>query len=337
MAGGSVDGNFMKKYSNKFLQQLYRTMLRIRLCEESFVDPILNEEIRCPVHLCSGEEAIATGVCAALSESDYVFGNHRSHGHYLAKGGDLNSLVAEIYGKETGCAKGRGGSMHVIDPEKGMMGAAPIVAGTISLALGSALATKIRKEKRVSISFFGDGATGEGVLYESLNFAALNRLPILFVCENNFYATHMPIGECRVNDRIFEIGKPFDILSLRIDGNDVLKVYETSKKVVEECRNGNGPIFLECVTYRLRGHVGPDDNIQGTHTDIRPDDEVREWRKKDPIFNFENYLLNRNILQKREVDKIKAEVEKEIEKAHLFVKNSPYPNQSELNKYVFKQ
>jgi len=312
-------------------------MLQIRLCEESFVDPILNGEIRCPVHLCSGEEAIATGVCAALSESDYIFGNHRSHGHYLAKGGDLNSLVAEIYGMETGCAKGRGGSMHVIDPEKGMMGAAPIVAGTISLALGSALATKIRKEKRVSISFFGDGATGEGVLYESLNFAALNRLPILFVCENNFYATHMPIRECRVNDRIFEIGKPFDILSIKIDGNDVLKVYETSKKVVEECRNGNGPIFLECLTYRLRGHVGPDDNIQGTHTDIRPDDEVREWRKKDPIFNFENYLLNRNILQKREVDKIKAEVEKEIEKAHLFVKNSPYPNQSELNKHVFKQ
>jgi len=312
-------------------------MLRIRLCEESFVDPILNGEIRCPVHLCSGEEAIATGVCAALSESDYIFGNHRSHGHYLAKGGDLNSLVAEIYGMETGCAKGRGGSMHVIDPEKGMMGAAPIVAGTISLALGSALATKIRKENRVSISFFGDGATGEGVLYESLNFAALNKLPILFVCENNFYATHMPIRECRVNDRIFEIGKPFDILSLRIDGNDVLKVYETSKEVVEECRNGNGPIFLECVTYRLRGHVGPDDNIQGTHTDIRPDDEVREWRKKDPIFNFENYLLNKSILQKREVDKIKAEVEKEIEKAHLFVKNSRYPNQSELNKYVFKQ
>ena len=327
----------MTQYSSRFLQQLYRTMLQIRLCEESFVDPILNGEIRCPVHLCSGEEAIATGVCAALSESDYIFGNHRSHGHYLAKGGDLNSLVAEIYGMETGCAKGRGGSMHVIDPEKGMMGAAPIVAGTISLALGSALATKIRKEKRVSISFFGDGATGEGVLYESLNFAALNRLPILFVCENNFYATHMPIRECRVNDRIFEIGKPFDILSIKIDGNDVLKVYETSKKVVEECRNGNGPIFLECLTYRLRGHVGPDDNIQGTHTDIRPDDEVREWRKKDPIFNFENYLLNRNILQKREVDKIKAEVEKEIEKAHLFVKNSPYPNQSELNKHVFKQ
>jgi len=147
----------------------------------------------------------------------------------------------------------------------------------------------------------------------------------------------MPIRECRVNDRIFEIGKPFDILSLRIDGNDVLKVYETSKEIVEECRNGNGPIFLECVTYRLRGHVGPDDNIQGTHTDIRPDDEVCEWRKKDPIFNFENYLLNRNILQKKEIDKIKAEVEKEIEKAHLFVKNSPYPNQSELNKYVFKQ
>ena len=155
----------MKKYSKKFLRDLYTTMVRIRICEESLVEPILNGEVRCPVHLYSGEEAIATGVCAALSKHDYVFGTHRSHGHYLAKGGSMQELIAEIYGRDTGCSRGRGGSMHIIEPEKGMMGAAPIVGGTISLALGAALASKIRKEKRISVAFFGVGAAGVGVVY----------------------------------------------------------------------------------------------------------------------------------------------------------------------------
>ncbi|MEN6508299.1 MAG: thiamine pyrophosphate-dependent dehydrogenase E1 component subunit alpha, partial [Smithella sp.] len=155
-------------------------MLRIRFAEESFVDPILRGEIRCPCHLYSGEEAIAAGLCASLNDRDYVFGNHRSHGHFLAKGGSLQELVAEIYCRETGCSRGRGGSMHLIDPAVGMLGAAPIVAGTISLAVGAALASSIRRDKRVAVSFFGDGATGEGVLYESMNFASLRKLPIIF-------------------------------------------------------------------------------------------------------------------------------------------------------------
>jgi len=327
----------MRDYSKKFLLELYQTMLRMRICEESMVEPIINGEVKCPVHLYSGEEAIATGVCAALSKSDWVFGNHRSHGHYLAKGGDLKALIAEIYGKETGCARGRGGSMHVIDPEKGMMGAAPIVGGTISLALGAALASKIRKESRVSVSFFGDGATGEGVLYESLNFAALNNLPMLFVCENNFYATHMPIRECRISDVIFEIGNPCNIFSIKVDGNNVLDVYEASKKAVEKCRNHNGPVFMECVTYRLRGHVGPDDNIQGTHTDIRPDEEVQEWKKRDPIMNFRQFILNHDQTIESELNQIKLDIEKEIEEAYTFTHNSSYPHASELTEYVYKQ
>ena len=151
----------MSKYSKKFLEKLYKTMLEIRLCEESLVEPILKGKIKCPVHLYSGEEAIAAGVSAALTEQDYIFGTHRSHGHYLAKGGNLRELIAEIYGKESGCSKGRGGSMHIVEPRKGIMGAVPIVAGTISLAVGSALASTIRREKRVSVSFFGDGAAGE--------------------------------------------------------------------------------------------------------------------------------------------------------------------------------
>jgi pyruvate dehydrogenase E1 component alpha subunit len=326
----------MNDYSKEFLLSLYRMMLTIRLCEESLVEPILKGEVKCPVHLYSGEEAIATGVCAALSKSDYVFGNHRSHGHYLAKGGDLKALIAEIYGKVTGCARGRGGSMHVIDPEIGMIGATPIVAGTISLAVGAALASKIRKDKRVSVSFFGDGATGEGVLYESLNFAALNNLPVLFVCENNLYATHMPILECRISDVISDIGRPCNIPSYKVDGNNVLEVYEASKKAVEQCKQVDGPVFMECVTYRLRGHVGPDDNIQGSHTDIRPEEEVRAWKKRDPIDNFKQYLINDDRVRESELSQIEEDIENEIKAAYAFTENSPYPSPGDLTKYVYK-
>lgn len=311
--------------------------MRIHLCEESFVEPILKGEVRGPVHLYSGEEAIATGVIAALAKKDYIFGTHRSHGHYLAKGGSLRKLIAEIYGKETGCSKGRGGSMHIIDPERGVLGAAPIVAGTISLAVGSALASKIRKEKRVSVSFFGDGAAGEGVLYESLNFAALKKLPIIFACENNLYSTHMPINECRPKNSIFEIGIPFGIVSFRVNGNDVLEVYEVAKKAVELCRRNRGPVFIEFMTYRLRGHVGPDDNIQGAHTDIRPKEEIAKWRKKDPIINFEKFLLKNKILKEEDLEEIKQKIEKEVKDAYLFAKKSPYPKKGELTKYVFKK
>jgi pyruvate dehydrogenase E1 component alpha subunit len=327
----------MLKYPKVVLEKLYRSMVRIRICEESFVEPIVNGEVRCPVHLYTGQEAIATGVCFALSERDYVFSSHRSHGHYLAKGGSIKELVAEIYGKEAGCSRGRGGSMHIIAPEIGMLGSAPIVAGTIPLALGAALASKIRKEKKVTVSFFGDGAAGEGVLYESLNFAALKKLPIIFACENNFYSTHMPIRECRPENNIFEIGKPFCIESYRADGNNVLKVYEVSKKAVGRCRKGQGPVLIEFITYRMRGHVGPDDNIQGTHTDIRSKEEVEAWRKKDPIRRLESFLIKNKIFRKEILERIDREVEKEVEEAHQFAKESLYPNPNELTKYVFKE
>ena len=312
-------------------------MVRIRICEESFVEPILNGEVRCPVHLYSGQEAIAAGVCSALTEKDYIFGSHRSHGHYLAKGGNMQELVAEIYGKGEGCSRGRGGSMHIIAPEIGMVGSAPIVAGTIPLALGAALASKIKKEKRVTVSFFGDGAAGEGVLYESMNFAALKGLPIIFACENNFYSTHLPIRECRPENNIFMIGKPFCIQSYRVDGNDVLKVYDVSKNAVGLCRKNRGPVFIEFVTYRLRGHVGPDDNIQETHTDIRPKEEIAKWRKKDPIRRFQAFLIKNRIIRRETLERIDREVEEEVKEAHRFAEESPYPNPNELTKYVFKE
>lgn len=324
-------------YSKELLTKLYQTMLRIRYCEESLVDPILNGEICCPVHLCTGQEAVATGIGAVLEQKDYVFGNHRSHGHYLAKGGGMPELIAEIYGKETGCSKGRGGSMHLIDPQVGMLGSAPIVAGTISLALGAALASSIRKDNRVTVSFFGDGATGEGVLYESLNFAALKKLPLIFACENNFYSTHLPIEEIRVSNRIFGIAKPFGVKSFKIDGNDVLKVYEYAQKAVEYCRKGEGPIFLEFLTYRMRGHVGPDDNIQGTRTDIRPEAEIKKWGKKDPIKRIERYLLKNKTSTKNELLELQEQIKKEVDDAHAFANNSPFPKKEEIDKYVFNK
>ncbi len=321
-------------FTKELLMGFYRRMLRIRLCEEAFVAPILSGEVRCPCHLYSGEEAIAVGVCAALTERDYIFGNHRSHGHYLAKGGSMEEMAAEIFCRETGCSRGRGGSMHLIVPEVGMLGSAPIVAGTISLALGAALAAAIRKDGRVAVTFFGDGATGEGVLYESLNFASLRKLPIIFACENNFYATHMPVRECRVNRDIFEIAVPFGIESKQVDGNDVLAVYQEAARAVEGCRRGNGPIFLEFLTYRYRGHVGPDDNIQGTHTDIRPPEEVNDWLQRDPILRLKNHLLESGTVTE-ELDDVAASVAREVEAAFAFARASAALRAEELEKYVF--
>lgn len=323
-------------YPRELLENLYRTMVRIRLCEESFVAPILDGEVRCPCHLYSGEEAVSAGICASLDDRDYVFGNHRSHGHFLAKGGSLPELVAEIYCRETGCSRGRGGSMHLIDPAVGMLGAAPIVAGTISLALGAALASSIRGEKRVSVSFFGDGATGEGVLYESMNFASLRKLPIIFACENNLYATHMPIRDCRVGSSIHPIAEPFGIEAAEVDGNDVLAVYEAGKRAVEKCRMGQGPVFLEFLTYRYRGHVGPDDNIQGSHTDIRPKEEVAAWLRKDPILNFERLVVERRLLDEGTLERIRQQAREEVDAAHAMAKQSPHPQTKELTKYVYQ-
>lgn len=324
------------KITAKTMKSLYRTMLRIRLCEESLVAPILNGSVRCPVHLCTGQEAISAGICEALKKTDYIFGNHRSHGHYLGKGGGMKEMIAEIYGKETGCSRGRGGSMHLIAPEVGMLGSAPIVGGTISLAVGSALASWIRKDKRVTVSFFGDGATGEGVLCESLNFAALKKLPIIFACENNYYSTHLPIQEIRVSERIYEIGKPFGEQSFRVEGNDVHKVYEYAKKAVDLCRKGKGPVFLELLTYRMRGHVGPDDNIQGTHMDIRPKQEIERWAKKDPIKKFERFLLKNKIMTQDDLARVKKETEQEVYEAHAFARESNLPKKEELHHYVFE-
>jgi len=324
----------MMNYDRDFLLRLYETMQRMRLCEESFVEPILTREVRCPVHLYSGQEAVATGVCAALETRDYLFGSHRSHGHYLAKGGDLRKMVAEIYCKSTGCARGRGGSMHVIDPSVGMLGAAPIVAGTISLAVGAAYAASVRGEDRVSVSFFGDGATGEGVLYESLNLAALLRLPALFVCENNLYSTHLPIRECRVSEEIYKVAEPFGIEACQVDGNDVLAVYEAAARAVSLCRSGRGPFFLEALTYRMRGHVGPDDNIQGSHIDIRPAEEIERWRERDPIRRLRERLVADGVAPEAQFASLDEAIASEVREALSEASAAPFPAPEELAYHV---
>jgi len=326
----------MKTEPKDILLDLYRGMLTIRLCEEALIEPITSGAVRCPCHLYSGQEAIAVGLCANLTDEDYVFSNHRSHGHFLAKGGRVEALFAEIYGRSAGCSRGRGGSMHLSDPEKGMLGSAPIVAGTISLALGAALASFIRRERRVAVSFFGDGATGEGVLYEALNFASLKKLPMIFACENNLYATHMPICECRNCTDISPVAPPFGIAAVCVDGNDVLEVYRQTREAVEQCRRGEGPVFIEFMTYRHKGHVGPNDNIQGTLTDIRPQQEIEQWLDKDPVARFEKYLLRTGMATDAELKKMQEAVGREVDASHELAMQSPLPGESELLAHVFK-
>ena len=226
--------------------------------------------------------------------------------------------------------------MHLIDPSIGMMGSVPIVGGTIALAVGAALASSIRDDRRVAVSFFGDGATGEGVLCESLNFAALKKLPVVFVCENNLYSTHLPIDEIRVSRKIHELGIPFGEQSRRVDGNDALEVYRAARKAVDLCRKCRGPVFLECLTYRMRGHVGPDDNIQGTHTDIRPAAEIERWRKKDPIRKLKRHILKERIASPGELEEIRREADLEVLDALAFARGSEFPREDEVGRHVFK-
>lgn len=316
------------------LREMYLTMLRIRRFEEKVAELLLAEppEIKCPVHLYTGQEAVATGVCASLRRDDYVFSTHRSHGHFIAKGGNINALMAELYGRETGTSRGRGGSMHLAQPDIGFPGSSAIVAGTIPLAVGVALAFSIRKKDSVAVAFFGDGAVGEGVFYESLNFASLRKLPVIFVCENNLYSTHLPIRECMADTEIYKKAGVFNMPGIRVDGNNVTEVYQSAKEAIENARSGKGPALLECLTYRWRGHVGPNYDID---KGLRSQIELDSWVARDPVNNLEQYLLAQNMVSGVEVKSITRQVDKELEDALVYAKNSPYPECSELTANVF--
>ena len=312
---------------------MYQTMLRIRLFEEKVGNLIKQNEIVCPCHLYIGQEAVATGVCNALRKDDYVFSSHRSHGHYIAKGGNLNALMAELYGKVTGCSKGRGGSMHLSFPAVGFIGSSAIVAGSISPAVGAALAFSIQKTDNVSVVFFGDGATNEGVWYESLNFAALKKLPVVFVCENNLYSTHVHISDHLADTDIQKKANIFRMRGVQVNGNDVIEVFNVAKKAVRDARRGKGPTLIECMTYRWRGHVGPNDDLE---TGLRSKEELSYWKEKGPIKKLGKLLLDRNFLSKSEFLQIRREVEKEVDESLMFAKKSPFPSENSLLDNVFK-
>ncbi len=241
-------------------EDLYRRMLLLRLAEEKVAALYPQQEMRSPVHLYIGQEAVAAGVCANLKTTDYALGSHRSHGSYLAQGGSLKAMFAELYGRRDGCAAGRGGSMHMVDESVGFLGTSALVGGTIPMAVGAAWSARLRGTDAVAACFFGDAAVEEGVFTESLNLAALHRLPVLFVCENNLYATCTPLAprQPAAAAEIRRRGEPFGIPGVRVDGNDVLAVHEAAATAVARARKGEGPTLLECMTYRWKGHVGPD-------------------------------------------------------------------------------
>jgi len=316
------------------LKSLYKTMLRIRRFEERVAELLCSQpEIICPVHLYIGQEAVAAGVCANLRRDDYVFSTHRSHGHYIAKGGDIRALMAEMYGKVTGCSKGRGGSMHLASPDVGLLGSSAIVAGTVPLAVGTALASSLKEQDTVSVAFFGDGAVSEGVFYESLNFASLKKLPVIFVCENNLYSTHMPISACLADTNVYRKAEMFNMPGVRVDGNNVVEVFSTAKKAIENARRGNGPTLIECMTYRWRGHVGPNLDLD---KGLRSKEELDSWMNRCPIKALEGFLLEHGILSEPGRIQIGEAIDKEIEEAIIFARESPYPGENELLNNVFK-
>ena len=312
---------------------LFYKMLRIRLIEEGIADLYSEQEMRCPVHLCTGQEAIPVGVCAVLQKNDIVMGNHRSHGHYLAKGGNLKAMMAEIYGKATGCSKGMGGSMHLIDLSVNFLGTTPIVASSIPVAVGTAFSTLIKNENRATVVFLGRAATEEGVFAESLNFASLKKLPVIFISEDNFFSVYSSLSERQPKDRDnTAIAKAYGISSSKGNGNNINIVYEMTRKAMDNVRSGKGPYFLEFETYRWREHCGPNfDNDLG----YRSNDEFLKWKGKCPIKAFETLLIKNKLLDKNLVDKMHREIVNEFEEAVAFAKSSPFPEVNSMSKYLF--
>ncbi len=298
---------------------LYENLIRIRFTEEAIVAEYGNQEMRCPVHLSIGQEAAAVGVCAALKNSDVAFSTHRCHSHYLAKGGDLKIMIAELYGKKTGCASGLGGSMHLIDERVGMLGASAIVGGSIPLAVGAALKFKLDRLPHVAVAFFGDGACEEGVFHESMNFAALHKLPVLFACENNFAATASPLDARRPIDNIFEHGNVFGVPGTRVDGNNLPEVYQAAQEAVDRARAGGGPSLIEARTYRWMKHVGPEeDKTSGSRTP----EEWEQWQKKCPIKQFETLALESGWLKRDEMEQIQHKIGEDLKAAFQFAQES---------------
>lgn len=312
------------------LLALYRQMLEIRRCEEELARAFLNGLIHGACHTYVGQEAIATGVCAHLRTDDVVFSTHRGHGHALAKGVSPRALIAELFGRVTGCSHGRGGSMHLFAPEVGLLGTSGIVGPCILQAAGAAYTFRLLKTDRVSVAFFGDGAVNNGAFHEGINLAAIWQLPVVFVCENNLYATEVPFASVASNPKVAERGTTYGIPSERLDGNDVIAVYEAAGEAVRRARAGEGPTLLECVTYRTRPHS------EGMRdTGYRTREEIDQWRARDPIKRLREKLLITQMADENELERIDTEVQAQIEEALEFAKASPYPDPKTATDHVY--
>jgi TPP-dependent pyruvate/acetoin dehydrogenase alpha subunit len=308
-------------------EQFYRSLYRIRRVEEEVAKAYPGDKIKSPVHLSIGQEAVSVAVCETLNKEDVVFGTYRCHALYLAKGGNLKQMVAELYGRATGCTQGKGGSMHMIDTSAGVMGTSAVVGTTIANAVGYAYSLKLRRSANVVVSFFGDGATEEGVFHESLNFAVLKKLPILFVCENNGYAIHTHQCKRQGCANIAEKARVYGMPSERIENNDALKLFERSRDVVQNLRGGAGPAFIECMTYRWREHVGPGEDY---HLGYRTSDEAKPWVQHDQVARLAA------MVDPRQRRLIESEVEVEVADAFAFAEASPFPGTELLYTDVYK-
>jgi TPP-dependent pyruvate/acetoin dehydrogenase alpha subunit len=317
--------------SKEKLVDMYQIMLTIRRFEERMVIDYHSGAIPGIVHSYIGQEAVATGVCTNLRLDDRIISNHRGHGHCIAKGADLNRMMAEVYGCKTGYCKGKGGSMHIADFSIGMLGANGIVAAGLPIAAGAALAAQLEGGDRVVVLFFGDGATNEGEFHEVMNLASIWKLPLIFACENNLYSVNTPVKYATGLEHVSERATGgYSIPSFVVDGNDVVDVYETTEKAVAGVRDGKGPVFLEFMTYRWRGHF----EAPGM-PDLRPVEEIEAWKKKCPLLRFERVLLEEGIVTKKTLEEINAQVMQRIEDAVAYALASPLPAPEDALEDVF--
>ena len=313
-----------KKSNSKDPVDLLRRMWLIRAFEEKASALYAERQIVGLLHLGIGQEAVAVGACSWLGNDDFVYGGHRSHGHAIAKGADINRLMAEIAGRATGYCGGKGGSMHIVAKETGFITATGVVGGTIPLALGAAFAAKEKKQGQVAMVFFGDGAGQAGPFHESLNIASLWRLPVIFVCENNGYAEFTPLSAHTKIERLAQHAKTYGISAGTVDGNDLFAVRDAMQKAVERCRSGKGPVFVECLTQRMRGHY------EGDPGKYRELSQLADWKKKDPIGRAARALKSKKAVTDKELDAMEREARALVERAAKFALSSPWPEASEV-------
>jgi pyruvate dehydrogenase E1 component alpha subunit len=309
---------------------MYRQMAKIRAFEEQVNELYKSAKMPGLAHLYAGEEAVAVGVCEALHRDDFITSTHRGHGHCLAKGASINRMFAELLGKEAGYCRGKGGSMHIADPETGNLGANAIVGGSAGIATGAALSAKMRGSGQVAVCFFGDGALGQGVLYEVMNMAALWKLPVIYVCENNLYGEYTP-GSDTIAGEILGRARAFGIHAESVDGQDVQLVHETMRRLVDRARRGEGPAFLECKTYRYYGH-----HVGDVNRDYRTREEEREWMTgHDPLQTLAGRLTGQGLADASVFERIQADVKTEIDNGVQYALAAPYPDPSQVDEDVY--